>query len=537
MKESMPKTSIKVFNTVGPCIPSKHYMLPVLPRIPDVDEMINGEYYFIIHAPRQSGKTSYLKYLTNHINKNNDYYALLCPLESLDGIADRDYAINSIISQIHDALINSGIKIFKQLSEEYEPPLKLNSTSIVKNLLNFLCKNLDKELIVFFDEADCISEDPLITFLHQIRTGYINRYDSIDSKFPRSMALVGMRDFRDYVKKTRSNYESRILASPFNVKKDALTLSNFTQDEIGFLYHQHTEASGQVFDDESIQRAFYWTEGQPWLVNALAYETVVKILKNDYQKPVTKELIDEAGERLIKRRDTHIDSLLERLKDPRVAKVMDSVFASTVSNIPSNNDDRQYCIDLGLVVNNEKKELRVANNIYKEVFSRVITDQIQEKFNKILPETPWTDGKIIFMDKILKEFQKFWRKGSLSFPFHDSNYIASHYDEALYSFILFAFLQRLVNSKATVFWQLAEGRGAVDLGILYKDKEYIIEVKIKGNHTEKESISQLVGYLKSNNASDGWLVIFDRNREKDMDKKITWKKIKYEGKIIHIAGC
>jgi predicted AAA+ superfamily ATPase len=217
MKQSMTKTSITVFNTVGPCVPEEHYMLPILPRIPDVDDMIASKLFFTIHAPRQSGKTSYLKYLTNHINNNNDYYALFCTLESLDGIADRDYAINSLISQIHDALINSGINIFKQHSEEYEPPIKFNNTSIVKYFLNFLRKNLDKELIVLFDEAGCLSEDPLITFLHQIRTWFINRYDYIDSKLSRSIALVGMRDFRDYPKKTRSEYESRILASPFNI--------------------------------------------------------------------------------------------------------------------------------------------------------------------------------------------------------------------------------------------------------------------------------------------------------------------------------
>jgi predicted AAA+ superfamily ATPase len=59
--------SIKRFNTVGPCVPEDHYMLPVLPRQPEIDEMIEGKFYFILHAPRQSGKTTLLDALTDKI--------------------------------------------------------------------------------------------------------------------------------------------------------------------------------------------------------------------------------------------------------------------------------------------------------------------------------------------------------------------------------------------------------------------------------------------------------------------------------------
>jgi predicted AAA+ superfamily ATPase len=64
----MDKPLQKTFNTTGVCIPSEHYMLPVLPRIPDVGDMIDGKFYFILHAPRQSGKTTFLQTLTEEIN-------------------------------------------------------------------------------------------------------------------------------------------------------------------------------------------------------------------------------------------------------------------------------------------------------------------------------------------------------------------------------------------------------------------------------------------------------------------------------------
>jgi hypothetical protein len=66
----MSQSDIKIFNTAGPCVPEKHYMLPVLPRLPeeDINQMIKGNFYFVLHAPRQSDKTIYLQFLTHKIN-------------------------------------------------------------------------------------------------------------------------------------------------------------------------------------------------------------------------------------------------------------------------------------------------------------------------------------------------------------------------------------------------------------------------------------------------------------------------------------
>ena len=48
----------KYFNTAGPCIPGKHYMLPGLDRLPEIRHLVGMERYFVIHAPRQTGKTT-----------------------------------------------------------------------------------------------------------------------------------------------------------------------------------------------------------------------------------------------------------------------------------------------------------------------------------------------------------------------------------------------------------------------------------------------------------------------------------------------
>jgi hypothetical protein len=99
----------------------------------------------------------------------------------------------------------------------------------------------------------------------------------------------------------------------------------------------------------------------------LAYEVVVEQLKNDYSVAVTGAHIDQAAETLIQRRDTHIDSLRERLKEPRVIKVMDAVFSGAEGKVTISSDDRQYCIDLGLVTKKEDQSLRPSNNVVADV--------------------------------------------------------------------------------------------------------------------------------------------------------------------------
>lgn len=100
-------------------------------------------------------------------------------------------------------------------------------------------------------------------------------------------------------------------ASPFNIKVRLLTMRVFTADEVAELYAQHTAETGQRVEDAALRQAFAHTQGQPWLVNGLAYV-------------VTTELKSErARDVLVERQDTHLDSLAERLRDPRVRAVIE----------------------------------------------------------------------------------------------------------------------------------------------------------------------------------------------------------------------
>jgi len=51
----------RVFNTTGPCLAENHYMIPPVQQLEQLQSLIEGRYFFVIHAPRQTGKTTLLR--------------------------------------------------------------------------------------------------------------------------------------------------------------------------------------------------------------------------------------------------------------------------------------------------------------------------------------------------------------------------------------------------------------------------------------------------------------------------------------------
>jgi hypothetical protein len=354
---------MKEFNTAGPCNSEEHYMINASTRLQGVEELIDGKKYFVIHAARQSGKTTYLQDLARRLHAGGKYHALYCSLESAQGVIEPERGIPTVLDCIVIALQKSSIPF--TYDERYDQDKKNKPLVILTLFLMNLVKSLDKPLVIFFDEADCLSEGTLISFLRQLRNGYNDR--SI-TPFIHSVALVGMRNIRDYKAKVRPDSDTLGSASPFNIVTKSLTLQNFTKEEIVQLYRQHTGETGQVFEEDAVELVWQQTQGQPWLVNAIAREVIVEILRSDYTKPVTADLVSEAIQDIILARPTHIDSLLERLKEDRVRKVIEPMILGK-EFIQRSSDDFLYTRDLGLirVVNGR---IEPSNPIYAEVIIR-----------------------------------------------------------------------------------------------------------------------------------------------------------------------
>ncbi|AUX24324.1 hypothetical protein SOCEGT47_048610 [Sorangium cellulosum] len=483
------------FNTAGPCNPADHYMLPAEERLPGVRELIDRKAYFVLHAPRQIGKTTSLLTLAQELTREGRYVAVLVSAEVGAPFPDDPGAAElAILGEWRGTACS-------QLPAALQPPPfpEAPPGQRIGAALRAWAQAAPRPLVVFLDEADALRDAALISLLRQIRSGYPGRPHG----FPHALALIGLRDVRDY--KVASGDSDRLgTSSPFNIKVESLTLRNFTREEVAALYAQHTSETGQAFRPDAVDRAFELTQGQPWLVNALARQ-LVEVLVTDRARPITSAEVDRAKEILIERQDTHLDSLVDRLREPRIRAVIEPMLAGTaLPSVPP--DDLRFAIDLGLVRMTAEGGLDVANPIYREIIVRELAFPIRASLPQLKATWLTQDGRLD-PDRLLDAFLSFWRQHGEPLlgaaPYHE---IAPH-------LVVMAFLHRVVNGGGTLDREYAIGRGRMDLCVRHAGETLAIELKVWRDGRPDplaEGLTQLDDYLAGLALDRGWLIVFDQ---------------------------
>ncbi len=498
----------KFFNTAGPCVPDKHYMLATT-DFSNLKKLIDAERYFILHAPRQTGKTTLMLQLEEQLNQEGKYIALYVNVESAQAWRNQIIQINQTI--VNEFKMNAKIS----LPSEFQPsPQCFEDTA--NGFSNFLinwCLELPKPLVLLMDEVDSLIGDGLISVLRQLRAGYTKR----PRAFPQALCLIGLRDIRDYRIYSDSSQRYVIGGSAFNVKDKSIRLANFTQKQVKELYAQHTQATGQAFDEAALQQIYSLTQGQPWLVNALGRELCFDEHAIPWEKTVTKADVDEMVEILIQRRDVHLDQLADKLTEPRVAAIIESILIGESNNATLEderndlNEDRQYLIDLGLV-HAGKQGLEIANPIYREVIPRELTVYHQDMLGQN-PQWYVKPNGQLDIEKLLKAYIEFYKEHSEMVTKRKT------YTEAAHHLLFMAWLQRIVNSGGRISREYAAGLGRLDLCIDFADERFAFELKRNSKNALNEGKTQLVDYLERLSLDSGWLIIFSRRNIKD------WKSV------------
>jgi len=510
----------RFFNVTGLCNPEKHYMVDPLRGLSDtIMQLIQNEYYFTIHAPRQTGKTTLLRALAQQLNRSEKYTAVQFSLET-GGFRSNtaEKANKAFIESLYSAAQQQvAANSLPPDPSEYEP-----SINVFKNYLTDWTRKNNLPIVLLIDEIDALYDDVLISVLRQLRDGFQFRPES----FPSSVALVGLRDVREYKEKVRDNDKSIGSGSPFNVKAESLSIGNFSKTDITFLFQQYTDEGGQIFTPEVIDLFYLLTGGQPWLVNALASEICYKILGNDTTKEITIEIVEEAKENLIMRRDTHLDSLMDKLQNSRIRPIIDAILSGADLKYNEFNDDLRLAEDLGIITKTRADGIKISNLIYNEIIPRVLNANFQEL---IIPkvETQWyfkPDGKID-IDLLLKEFQKFYRRHSESwlgeFSFRESGK----------QLLLMAFLQRIVNGGGKVEREMALGSGRCDLLVEYAGEFFVIELKINyDSYSLEDGKDQISRYLDKLGLEHGYLILFETKKSDVVpwEQRLKWTELEHE---------
>ena len=522
----------RYFNIAGPCCEADHYMLPAMARLPQVASLIAKKQYFVVHAQRQCGKTTAFLSLANEMNAKGDAVAIYCSLEAVQEFPEAERGVPKICALIQRAV--SGMPAFGDLAGAEWPVDEMKPDAVVVSgvgaaLSRMAAKVAPKPLVVFFDEVDCLGGSTLITFLRQLRNGKIDAMKGVP--FPTSIALLGMRDIRDYKAKIRPDSETLGSASPFNVLTKAMSLRVFSAEEVSALYAQHTAETGQVFEPEAVRLAFEFSGGQPYLVNALARWCVEEIHGEDFSKPITAADVREAKERIIRERGTHLDSLMERMKEPRVRGVVEPVMLGEMADFDALQDDVKLVLDMGILVM-DGKVLKPANPMYSEIIGRYLSWGTQQGMGMTVPETPWVKDDGLDMQGLLLAFQDFWRENA------DASRAPFGYAEAYPHIVLQAFLQRVINGGGQIIREMALGKGALDLGVLFRGGKYAVEVKLRYNYDRdpEKAYAQVLRYVDHLGRPEGWLVVFDP-KPGEWGAKISHEDVVRDGRTVHVFFC
>lgn len=525
---------MRFFNTAGPVNCQEHYCLPPLNRfnLGDILSLIAQEKYFVLHAPRQVGKTSSLLALMDHLNREGRYRCLYANVESAQAAReDVKRGMRAILSEVGSMALDF---LGDSFPEDHWPHLleRVGEDSALNRLLTMWAEQSEKPLVLLLDEIDALVGDTLISVLRQLRAGYPKR----PRLFPQTVVLCGVRDVRDY--RIHSDREKAIITggSAFNIKAESLRLEDFGREEMERLYRQHTEETGQTFEEAALELAWGLTHGQPWLVNALGYEVCFKMeAGRDRLRPITAQMLVEARERLILRRETHLDQLVDKLQEARVRRVISPMLRGEELEREVSQDDIQYVLDLGLV-RRGAAGLEIANGIYREVIPRELTFIAQLNFESTVQPARYlgTDGWLD-MSRLLEAFQQFFRE-------HAESWVERFdYKEAGPQLLLQAFLQRIVNRGGRVEREYGLGRRRTDLLVIWPYpvgvQRVVIELKIVYGSLERtlaEGLEQTWAYMDRCGTGEGHLVIFDRHPDKPWEEKIFRRIEAYQGKRIAV---
>lgn len=219
---------MRFFNTTGPMVPEDHYSIPPLECI-GLDRalrLIREKRYFVLNAPRQTGKTSVLLALQGLLNsgKVGAYRCVYVNVETAQAAGeDVQAGLRAILARlasrarwsIQDDFV---AKAWRSALEAEGPHAALTE------VLSQWAEADARPLVLLVDEIDSLVGDTLLAVLRQLRDGY----DLRPHAFPQSIVLCGVRDVRDYSIRSTSRNEQIRGGSAFNIKAKSLRLGDFS---------------------------------------------------------------------------------------------------------------------------------------------------------------------------------------------------------------------------------------------------------------------------------------------------------------------
>lgn len=461
----------------------------------DIKTMVDEGRYFSIFAPRQSGKTTFLRNFREELHKDHPYAVVILSFQKYKEL-DKETFYAEVEKNLYRQLLERLTAVQCDKLEDIRSFLnghRLKDHISFSDLFETLNRIIEyKKLVIFIDEFDGIPLSELENFLATLRDLY-QEYKDVTRKALYSVGLVGIRNITKLIVGG---------VSPFNIA-DQVEMPSFSFYNVSELYAQYTEETGQPFSEGAVKRVYEDTSGQPWLVNRLGAILTVNV------KPGTVETIDEkdvekALEILLRENNSHFDNLYEK------AKLYKETFVKIVFDhvgYKPNDEDQSWLEPYGLIKRDGKKAV-VANNIYKQRFIDTFFNEA-EVLEGVSPGRYVLAGNRLDMNNVLLDFAQYITRIGVRAFYNDKKPY-----EKTGQFLLTAWLYQFVREgEGELRYEVTSGLGIMDVLLTYRGRKYIIETKVNHHNIERtlsRGITQVSKkYLSSESMNEGYLVIFD----------------------------
>jgi hypothetical protein len=470
---------MRTFNTSGPNIPAEHYTLPRLDWIEKGKNLVQRNRYFTIWAPRQTGKSTYFRLLTNTLREEG-YKVCHVNFESFKHASEADF------------LISLKNNLTKQWGIPFETETLNSVFEQIENLKNEKC-------VLIIDEVEGINPLFFNSVLHVIRKAYHSR----ENHCLKSVVLVGVSNIVGVVKDN---------ASPFNIA-DNLNIPYFTNEETAELLNQHERETGQLFDPSVKNKISYITANQPGLVNAFAYQLV-----EDYpQKPIIEytDYLKVEDWFLTEAMDKNIGNILNKAEDYREFVEL-LLFKDVKIRFQINREEIRALFVNGVIAKDEDGFVRFRVPLYQKclyaAFYPYMNGESERISGSIIVEDYFTEDNSLNIDKVIEKYKEYALRRSFRYfreKSKNGKYLLTLKEATLvYSFetYLNAFLT-IVEGKSYIEAHTALGR--TDLLINVNNQEFVIEAKIYNNITQfKKGKKQLAYYAKGLSLDSAIYLVF-----------------------------
>ena len=513
------------FNVTGICVPSKHYMVDISGKIAQIRKLVDSGDYFTVNRARQYGKTTTLYELRRHLS--NEYLVIKI---SFEGLGDESFASSekfcpTFIGQIVKALGVPAIRVEQEYIERWQSGIaNIANFDMLSEHITNMCR--EKKIVLMIDEVDKTSNNRVfLHFLGMLRSKFLSSSAGDDYTF-HSVILAGVYDVKNIKLKmmeegshTPAATEGKLYNSPWNIAVDFEVDMSFSPSEIATMLVEYEADHGTGMDIAEISEEIYsYTSGYPFLVSRLCKHTDEKLGRN-----WTADGVFEAVQILLDEANTLFDDLVKNLENH--AELYNFIYDILILGEQMTFAKSNPTIGMGYMYGIIKKGnpyVCISNRIFElyifEYFISKDETKNRRKVNGTLKRDIVSGGRFD-MELCLRKFAEHY--GEI-FTDADAEFLERHG-----RLLFLSYLRPLINGDGFyhIESQFTDLR-RMDIVVDFGREQFIVELKRwRGEEYERQAYEQLLGYMESKRAEEGYLLVFDFRREANKERKAEWLEL------------